>query len=71
MVYIGERSGVLFKELDFHQSLCSLQKCRALETLIAINQPRLEFFPFDLLYVWLRYQQSGYTSATLESDCET
>ena len=71
MVYIGKRSGVLSKELDFHQSLCSLQEGKALETLIAINQPRLEFLPFDLLNLWLRYQQSGYTSATLKSDCET
>ena len=71
MIYIGERSGVLSKKLDFHQSLCSLQKCKALETLIAINQPRLKFLPFDLLDLWLRYQQSGYTSAILESDCET
>ena len=70
MVYIGERSGILSKELDFHQSLCSLQECKALETLIAINQPRLEFLPYDLLDLWLRYQQSGYTSATLESDCK-
>ena len=49
MIYIGEKSGVLSKELDFHQSLCSLQECKALETLIAKNQPRLKFLPFDLL----------------------
>ena len=71
MVYIGERSGVLSKKLDFYQSLCSLQECKTLETLITINQTRLEFLPFHLLDLWLRYQQSGYTSATLESDCET
>ena len=71
MIYVGERSGVLSKEMYCHQSLCSLQKCKALKTLIAKNQPRLKFLSFNLLDLWLCYQQNGYTSATLENDCET
>ena len=45
MVYIGKRSCALSKELDFHRSLCFLQECKALETLIAINHQGLNFCP--------------------------